>query len=103
MLLDHYDADRKRYKGEMSDELISQKTGYAVAAVAKLREDDFGPAGPPPQLLHLKENLGKLEHRIQAEERKLIEGMDALSQLQGNAKQLRTDLDRLVQAHGWEV
>lgn len=103
LLLDNYDTGKKRYKGDWSDQVIAEKTGFAIAAVAKLREDDFGPAGPPPQLLNMKESLDRLDRRVATAEGKLIQEMDELSTLQGLAKTLRGDLDRLVQVHGWEA
>lgn len=103
LLLDNYDDQNKRYKGDCSDEVIAKKTGLAVSKVAAIRDEDFGPAGPPPQLINLKETLGRLEARVKGEETKILQSIDTLEDLKKQIERAQSDVDQLVQIHGWEV
>lgn len=103
LLLEHYDTVKRRYHADWSDQVISDKTGYHVHAVGRLRDEDFGPAGPPPQMLHVKGELTKLSQRIQAIETKISQEMDELGKLQEMYSKLAADFDRLVAVHGWEA
>lgn len=103
LLLDHYDADKKCYQGDWSDKAIAAKTGLSEPAVAKIREDDFGPAGPPPQLIDLKARISKLEDRFKTEEGQMLRSIDRLGEMQKELDGLKASLGQLAGVHGWEA
>lgn len=101
LLLDHYDELNKRYQGEWSDKKIAELSKLSESAVAKIREDDFGPAGPPPQFIDLKERISKLEATLRTKEQQVLAAMDSIPTLQSELATIRSQFDSLVQAHGW--
>lgn len=101
LLLDHYDEGGKRYNGDWSDRRIAEMTGLSEAKVAALREEDFGPAGPPPQLIDLKTRLTSLETKLRDKEQAVLRAMDEIPEMQEEVKLLQSQLAALVQAHGW--
>ncbi len=102
LLLDHYDTDKRRYKDDYSDAKIAQITDLSVDKVAAIREEDFGPAGPPPALGNLKQQLSNAEARLRTIEKNIEQGIDMVTELKPKIEQMRTDIDKLVAAHGWE-
>jgi len=101
LLLDNYDDKNKRYNGDWSDKRIADTVGMSEAFVAKIREDDFGPAGPPPQLIDLKDRITRLEAAFRAKEAKVLEAMDDLPKMQEELELCKSQLQAIVSAHGW--
>jgi len=103
LLLEHYDEDGKRYNGDWSDRKIAGLVGMSETFVAKIREDDFGPAGPPPQLIDLKDRNTRLETKLREKERLVLQAMDEIPQMQEEVKLLQSQLASLIAAHGWSA
>jgi hypothetical protein len=101
LLLDHYDEVNKRYNGEWSDIKIAGLVKMSEAFVAKIREDDFGPAGPPPQLIDLKARVTSLETKLLQKEQLVLQAMDTLPEMQQELSLLKDQLQSLIRAHGW--
>ena len=102
LLLDAYDDQNKRYRGDWSDQKIADQTGLSVAKVAQIREEDFGPAGPPPQLDNLKQQLVRIEDRLKAEETNILRSMESIDSLTKELQVARDDLANLLRVHKWE-
>ncbi|HWU03153.1 MAG TPA: hypothetical protein VN222_10475 [Novosphingobium sp.] len=54
---DGYDQGAKRYRPGHSDEAVAKAVGCAVALVAKIREDFFGPNTPPNEIEQVEARL----------------------------------------------
>ena len=74
-LEDYYDEGKKAYKPGYSDKTIAKDTGASEAVVAAIREQDFGPVGPPNEIAEILEAV----------------------------KALTARLDKLMDANGWKV
>lgn len=70
---DHFDADKGCYRAGKSDEVLAKELGYAATAVARVREEAFGPIKPqvPAEVVKLqgdiasmREMLAELEQRV---------------------------------------
>lgn len=103
LLLEHYDDVNKRYNGDWSDRAIAERSKLSESAVAKIREEDFGPAGPPPQLIDLKKRITAMEERLRSKETAVLEAMDAIPEMQKDVALLKDQLASLVAAHGWSA
>ena len=101
LLLDNYDEANKRYKQEWSDKRIAELTGLGEPAVAKIREEDFGPAGPPVQFIDLKQRISAMEKTLSDRETQVLRAMELIPELQKELGLMKAQLESLVQAHGW--
>ena len=101
LLLDHYDELNKRYQGDWSDRRIAEMVQMSEPFVAKIREDDFGPAGPPPQFIDLKQRITQMESKLSQRETQVLQAMEMLPELQKELGLLKDQLASLVAAHGW--
>lgn len=63
-LEDYYDEGRRAYKAGYSDKKISEETGASEAIVAQIRQQDFGPLGPPDEFTEIYASVAELKARL---------------------------------------
>ena len=63
-LEDYYDEAKKAYKPGYSDKKISEETGASEAIVAQIRQQDFGPLGPPSEFAEIYASVTELKARL---------------------------------------
>ena len=83
----------RQYKTGFSDSYIATKLAVAVNMVADVREMNFGPAGPDPRIVALRDQIAGLEVRIVQIEEAALAIMD---QAETKAKELRRDIASLL-------
>lgn len=83
-LEDAYSEAGRRYKQGHNDATVAKVAECHENAVAKVREEFFGPAEPPlpHEVAELIARVGKVEEWV---------------------SKVRADLDALVAAHGWQL
>lgn len=64
-LEDYFDIPSGSYRAGKSDAIIGKDCGLAEAAVAKLREEVYGPLKPPSELLELHQAVTKAKTEIE--------------------------------------
>ena len=88
-----YDITNERYKSGWSDKRIADECGIGEAAVAKLREDMYGPLGEPAELAAMRAELGALTEKVQT----------ALAGFEKEFGALRGRFEALCNKNGWPV
>lgn len=105
-LMSVYDDDAKRYTGGYTDAKVAEETGAALAYVAKVREDYFGPIAEPAEIVALREDYAAVIEAIAAVRRDMAtmrQGFEtALADLDKKAQAIGTKLDAAAQANGWK-
>jgi hypothetical protein len=91
-----YDITNERYKSGWSDKKIADECGIGEAAVAKLREELYGPLGEPAELVALRSELAALDKKGDAIAADLLE-------LGKEAKTLKGRFETLCRKNGWPV
>lgn len=98
-LTEAFDPDKGRYKAGIHDASIAAETGLAEEAVAKLREEFFGPIKLPSEV---EELLSKMQAI-----REMIGDFDTyykteMEKLKTDARKLENRLSSMVAKNGWE-
>lgn len=93
-----YDLSRHGYREGMSDEKIAAEVGLTVAEVVSIREDLFGPLGPPVELTELLLKAEALDDRIKALSEDFTRQRDALLK---EAKDLRSEFSEKISRLGY--
>jgi hypothetical protein len=68
---DEFDIAAGRYRGKESDATIAEAVGLSVEAVAKLREEFYGPLKVPSELEQLGKEIAALRESAEAEAKAL--------------------------------
>jgi len=63
-LEDYYDEAKKAYKPGYSDKKISEETGASETIVSQIRQQDFGPLGPPSEFAEIYASVTELKARL---------------------------------------
>lgn len=102
-LEDYYDDGKKAYKPGWTDDRIAKEVGCAEAFVARIREDDFGPVGVPPELEAFRKEV---EAAAAVEEEARVRA-EIAAKLAGDAKEgvraLEARLNAMAVKNGWRV
>lgn len=105
-LMSVYDDDAKRYTGGYTDARVAEETGAALAYVAKVREDYFGPIAEPAEIVALRKDHAAVIEAIAAVRRDMAtvrQGFEAtLADLDKKAQGIGHRLDNAAQANGWK-
>lgn len=108
-LEDYYDDGKRAYKPGWSDERIAKELGLSEATVANIRDENYGPAGEPPEIEKLRAEFAAWE----ADRRKAIASVRELANaanqnaanieahLNASVEAFNARLDRLALANGW--
>lgn len=98
-LMSVYDDDAKRYTGGYTDARVAEETGAALAYVAKVREDYFGPIAEPAEIEELRAELKGLREGISS----INETYNrAIKALETRAGEIEATIVKLAQANGWK-
>lgn len=90
-LEDYYDDTKKAYRPGYSDESIAKETGAALDFVRRIREEDFGPLGVPPELQTLIDHAASLREEIGT----------AFASYQSRLDSFNSRITTLCRAQGW--
>lgn len=89
-----YSEDRLRYKPGFTDTTIATKLELPVEWITKVREENFGPAGPDPEIAKLESDMAELAKKVSAAE---VQAMTAAETAENLGKSLAT-LSRRLEA-----
>lgn len=90
-LEDYYDDTKKAYRPGHSDDTIAKETGASLDFVRKIREEDFGPLGIPPELQTLIDHVASLRSEITT----------ACSSYQVRIDSINSRIATLCRSQGW--
>ena len=82
---DAYDDKSNRYADGIDDKAIATQVGTTWGWVARIREENFGPAGPDPEIAKMLAEAKTLKSKIGMVEEKALEAAEAA---EGLGKQL---------------
>lgn len=85
--------DKGRYVDGVTDKTIGEKLKMPWAWVKAVRDENFGPAGPSPEIAELRKQIANLETRVEQVE---AAGLAALEHAEGKAKEFRRDIASLL-------
>lgn len=91
---DHYDEANQRY-ADGDDKSIAAKLGVPWAWVQKIREENFGPAGPDPEITALRKELEAFSTQIDAAELAVLEANELVDKLKTTGAKMLTRLNDL--------
>ncbi len=95
-----YDVANQRYRPTISDASIAKEMTAPVALIKQMREEFYGPASEPPELVDLRHELVA----IQTEARETRDQFDTkMSGLHGRMKAVETRLGKLADRNGWQL
>lgn len=92
-LEDYYDDKAKTYRPGHSDDSIAKETGAAVEFVKRIREEDFGPLGVPPELQILIDHAASLRREM----------TEAFASYQLRFDSFNSRIATLCRAQGWPI
>lgn len=90
-LEDYYDDTKKAYRPGHSDDSIAKETSAALEFVRKIREEDFGPLGVPPELQILIDHAASLRREM----------TEAFASYQSRIDSFNTRIATLCRTQGW--
>lgn len=82
-----------QYLPGFSDQYVATKLAVSIGMVREVREQNFGPAGPDPRIIELRQKIAGLETRISQIEEAALQIME---QAENRAKELRRDIASLL-------
>lgn len=98
-LVEAFDADKGLYKAGVSDATIAKETGLAEAAVAEIRELNFGSLKEPSEIEFARAELNRLEQRIAEFEQSAAATVE---QWRNDVAVHRQRLGALIAKNGWK-
>lgn len=97
-IMEAFDADKGRYKAGVSDASIAKETGLAEAAVAEIRELNFGALKEPTEIEASRQELDRLVESIAEFERRAAATVE---QWRKDITAHRNRLGALIAKNGW--
>ena len=91
-----YSETRHRYQPGHTDKTVALKLDVPVEWIAQLRDENFGPAGPDPEIAKLTSEIAEMQTKVNDAEVKALEAAELADKLSKALVQLRNRVDALT-------
>jgi len=93
---DCYDESRQAYVFEVTDKTIAEKLKMPWGWVAKVREENFGPAGPDPRIGQIIDRLETLSKQVALLEKRALETAEEAETIAKELRESKAKMEALI-------